>query len=130
MVAHLLPEDEPPSFYLPVLARGVLLPAWSISTTTTAEEASGMERDHCQRTAQPMALNRAGTYGASSASSTSTGPSHRRRHRDSCPTLFHWYIPLRALVLSPILELWQAGLFHALLLSQALDGKVLQIMHQ
>jgi len=40
------------------------------------------------------------------------------------------YIPLRALVLSPILELWQAGLFHALLLSQALDGKVLQTMHQ
>ena len=40
------------------------------------------------------------------------------------------YIHLRALVLSPILELWQAGLFHALLLSQALDGKVLQIMHQ
>jgi hypothetical protein len=40
------------------------------------------------------------------------------------------YIPLRALVLSPILELWQARLFHALLLSQALDGKILQIMHQ
>lgn len=40
------------------------------------------------------------------------------------------YIPLQVLVRSPILELWQAGLFHELLLSQALDGKVLQIMHQ
>lgn len=40
------------------------------------------------------------------------------------------YIPLQALVRSPILELWQAGLFHELLLSQALDGKVLQITHQ
>jgi hypothetical protein len=40
------------------------------------------------------------------------------------------HIPLQALVRNPILELWQVGLFHELLLSQAPDGKVLQIMHQ
>ena len=40
------------------------------------------------------------------------------------------YIPLQALVRNPILELCQTGLFHELLLYQALGGKVLQIMHQ
>lgn len=40
------------------------------------------------------------------------------------------YIPLQTPVHNPILELWQAGLFHVLLIYQALDGKILQIMHQ
>jgi hypothetical protein len=47
------------------------------------------------------------------------------------PLFILLYIPLEALVHIPILELlWQAGLIQEVLSFQALDGKVLQIMHR
>jgi hypothetical protein len=47
------------------------------------------------------------------------------------PLFILLYIPLEALVHIPILELlWPAGLIQEVLSFQALDGKVLQIMHQ